>query len=164
MGEPHHKFAADVISRAIQSGQKIVTAESCTGGGIGTALTSVSGSSRVFSGGIIAYSNQVKHDLLSVPQDLLDSYGAVSPAVAKAMADNVRRAFGTDIAVSATGIAGPGGGTDTKPVGLVYLGLSVLGQETTITELRCGEIGRAAVRAKTIDTALELLLRGISEP
>lgn len=164
MDKAAEQIAADLIARAARSGQTIVTAESCTGGGIGAALTSAPGSSRVFAGGIIAYSNQVKHDLLSVPMDMLESYGAVSTPVAKAMADNVRRAFGADIAVSATGIAGPGGGTATKPVGLVYLGLSVLGQETTVTELRCGDTGREKVRVKTVDTALGLLLRGIAEP
>lgn len=163
MADTVHDMAARVISRATASGQTIVTAESCTGGGIGAALTSAPGSSKVFLGGMLAYSNRVKQDFLSISNDLLVAHGAVSAPVAKAMADNVRRAFGAGMAVSATGIAGPGGGTETKPVGLVYVGVSVLGQETLVTELRCGDIGREAVREKTVMTALEVLGRGIIE-
>lgn len=154
-------LAAELIAKAIEREKTIVTAESCTGGGIGAALTSAPGSSKIFLGGITAYSNTVKRDYLSVSEDMLIAHGAVSAPVAKAMADNVRRAFGAAMAVSSTGIAGPGGGTETKPVGLVYIGLSVMGQETLVTELRCGDIGREAVRDKTVEAALNALARGI---
>lgn len=157
MSETIYELAADLVVRAHETGQTIVTAESCTGGGIGAAITSAPGSSRIFLGGIIAYDNTVKLNYLSVSNDLIIAHGAVSAPVAKAMADNVRRTFGATMAVSATGIAGPDGGADTKPVGLVYIGISVMGQETMVSELRCGAIGRDAVRDKTIKKALGAL-------
>lgn len=102
----------------------ISTAESCTSGLVGKLLTNVSGSSDYYMGGIISYSNDVKHRVLGVPQELLDTYGAVSEQVAKAMAEGARRVGGTTYAVSTTGIAGPGGGSDEKPVGLVWFGVT----------------------------------------
>ena len=100
----------------------LVTAESCTGGLIGHALTDVAGSSVYFLGGIIAYSNEAKMNLLHVPEQTLIDYGAVSEQVVLAMASGAREVFRADLAVSVTGIAGPGGGTDEKPVGLTYIG------------------------------------------
>jgi len=102
----------------------IATAESCTGGLLGHVLTSISGSSNYYDRGIISYTNQAKQDLLNVPVDLLQKYGAVSEPVAEKMAEGVRRNASSDIGVSTTGIAGPTGGTKEKPVGLVYIGLS----------------------------------------
>jgi nicotinamide-nucleotide amidase len=112
---------ASVVASALRShGQTLAVAESCTGGWLGQMLTSVPGSSQFFTGGVIAYSNQVKQQLLSVPPSTLDLYGAVSPETACAMALGVKQLLGTDWGLAITGIAGPDGGSDTKPVGLVY--------------------------------------------
>lgn len=156
-------LAVNVISRAAAKGLKIATAESCTGGGIGQALTSVSGSSAAFQGGIITYSNQAKIDLLGVTPVMILRAGAVSADVARVMAEGARQKLGADIAISATGIAGPTGGSAEKPVGLVYLGLSKEGAETTSKELRLGAIGREAVREETIRQALLILQEAMIE-
>ncbi|MBK7921915.1 MAG: competence/damage-inducible protein A [Veillonella sp.] len=102
----------------------ISTAESCTSGLVGKTITNTSGSSAYYMGGVISYSNDIKHRVLGVPQELLDTYGAVSEQVARAMAEGVARVTGTDYAVSTTGIAGPGGGSEEKPVGLVWFGVT----------------------------------------
>ncbi len=102
-------------------GIRLATAESCTGGLIAHLLTCVSGVSTAFMGGIVAYANEAKHDLLAVPEDLLVTYGAVSEPVARAMANGARARLRVDLAVSTTGIAGPGGGSDEKPVGLTFV-------------------------------------------
>ena len=106
----------------------VATAESCTGGLIGHLFTNISGSSNYYDRGVISYSNQAKIELLDVPKDLLEEYGAVSEPVAKAMAEGVRKKAKVDIGISSTGIAGPTGGTEEKPVGLVYIGLSTKNQ------------------------------------
>ena len=108
----------------IENKLTIATAESCTGGLIAHRLTNISGSSAYFDRGIISYSNQAKHDLLDVPDQLIKEYGAVSTEVAEAMANGARKNAHTDIGLSTTGIAGPTGGSKEKPVGLVYIGLS----------------------------------------
>ena len=113
-------LCCDVI-RSLQ-GRTLVTAESLTGGGIGAALTSVSGSSAVYKGGIISYTNAVKNRILGVPLEMLDQYGAVSEPVAKAMAEGVRTLLEADISVSVTGLAGPGGDEYGNPVGTVFIG------------------------------------------
>lgn len=102
----------------------LAVAESCTGGGVGQAITSIPGSSDYFVGGIIAYSNEVKVKQLGLLEKMLEKYGAVSEEAATAMAKGVKKKFGTDYGVSATGIAGPGGGTKEKPVGLIYISVS----------------------------------------
>ncbi len=132
------------------------TAESCTGGGVGYAITAVSGSSAVFWGGIVSYDNSVKHGVLGVPEEVLATKGAVSPECAAAMADGARRRLNTDLAVSITGIAGPGGGSVEKPVGLVWFGLS--SKAGTVTEKKVFLGDREAVRAAAIEHALQLLL------
>jgi len=106
------------------SGSTIATAESCTGGLVGHLLTEIAGSSEVFRGGIIAYADAVKVDSLGVPGPTLASHGAVSAQTAVAMAEGARRALGVDVAVAVTGIAGPGGGTAEKPVGLTYIAVA----------------------------------------
>ena len=111
------------------------TAESCTGGGVGYAITAVSGSSAVFWGGVISYDNSVKHRVLDVPEEILATKGAVSPECAAAMAEGARRLLKTDLAVSITGIAGPGGATVGKPVGLVFAAIRYRGK-TEVFELR----------------------------
>lgn len=116
-------------------GWSCATAESCTGGGIAFAITSIAGSSDYMQGGIIAYSNAVKHALLGVQQTTLDQRGAVSDRCALEMARGVRSALQTDVGISSTGIAGPGGATARKPVGLVYIAVSTPGGEA-VRELR----------------------------
>ena len=113
-----------VVNKLINKNLTISFAESCTGGLLGHRITQVEGSSKVFKGGMIPYSNKAKVDQLNIDQDLLNKFGAVSHEVALKMAKNIRGIFSSDIGVSVTGIAGPGGGTDDKPVGLVYVGYS----------------------------------------
>ena len=113
-------LSSDVI-KTLQ-GKTLATAESCTGGGIGAALTAVSGSSAVYKGGIISYANEIKESLLGVPAAMLAQYGAVSEPVARAMAEGARKALQADIAVSVTGLAGPGGDEYGNPVGTVFIG------------------------------------------
>ncbi len=145
---------SDVISRL--RGKTLATAESCTGGGIGAALTSVSGSSAVYLGGIISYTNQVKRDLLGVPEESLVKFGAVSASVAEAMAYGVRQKLGADIAVSVTGLAGPGGDEYGNQVGTVYIGYS--DEKATFARYFHFEGGREDVRDQAIDAALDLIL------
>ncbi len=120
-------LAQRVEARLTQDGWTLAVAESCTGGLLGATLTRVPGSSACFSGGVIAYANALKVQLLGVDAELLERYGAVSAAVAEAMAQGVRRLCGTNLGLSVTGIAGPGGGTPQKPVGLTYIGLAAAG-------------------------------------
>ena len=133
------------------------TAESCTGGGVGYAITSVSGASAVFWGGVISYDNSVKRDVLGVPAETLETKGAVSSECASAMADGVRQRMGTDLAVSITGIAGPGGGTTEKPVGLVWFGVASKADVRAEKMIFFGD--RDAVRSSAIEHALQLLLK-----
>lgn len=132
------------------------TAESCTGGGVGSAITAAPGSSAVFLGGVISYGNSVKRDVLGVPEDVLATKDAVSPECASAMASGARRLLKADLAVSLTGIAGPDGGSAEKPVGLVWFGLA--SPSTTATERMVFPGDRAAVRAAAVEHALGLLL------
>ena len=137
-------------------GKTLVTAESCTGGGIGAALTAVPGSSDVYKGGIISYTNWVKHNLLGVDQKLLDTLGAVSAPVAKAMAEGARKVLRADIAVSVTGLAGPGGDEFGNPVGLVFIGYSDCRKTLSRRFLFPGD--REAVRQNACREALKLVL------
>ena len=117
-------LASVVLEQLRRRGQTLAVAESCTGGGLGAALAAVPGASDVFLGGVIAYANSVKQGLLGVPADLLEAHGAVSDPVAQAMAQGVRRRTGSDWAQAITGVAGPGGGSAEKPVGLVHLAVA----------------------------------------
>lgn len=138
-------------------GKTLVTAESCTGGGIGAALTAVPGSSAVYKGGIISYTNWVKHNLLSVPQAYLDQFGAVSAPVAEAMALGARQNLEADVAVSVTGLAGPGGDDFGNPVGTVYIGYS--DQNGTVSEKHVFTGDRDSVRQQATIAALQILLK-----
>ena len=138
------------------SGKTLVTAESCTGGGIGAALTSVSGSSAVYKGGVISYTNEVKNQVLGVSQDLLDRYGAVSPWVAGEMASGVRKLLKADIAVSVTGLAGPGGDDRGNPVGTVFIGYEDAAKASVHHFCFTGD--REAVREQAVRAALNLIL------
>lgn len=148
--------AARLIELLRQSKSTIATAESCTGGLLSGVLTEVSGASDVFNFGFVTYSNLAKTDLLGVPAGLLECYGAVSREVAVAMAEGARTHSASTLAIAITGVAGPGGGSEAKPVGLVYIGVAIAGQPTAAHELRLGSIGRAPIRLKTIETALQL--------
>jgi PncC family amidohydrolase len=136
----------------------VATAESCSGGGVTLRMTSVPGSSAYVLGGIVAYANEAKIALLGVPPEMLATHGAVSAECARAMAEGARRAFGADLAVATTGIAGPGGATAGKPVGLVYL--AVAGPEGTPAEVERHHFpgDRAAVVAAAVEGALRLLV------
>ena len=152
----------DVLDRARDQGLKIVTAESCTGGLICAALTSVAGSSDVVERGFVTYSNQAKQEMLGVPVDMLEAYGAVSEQVARAMAEGALEHAHADVAVSVTGIAGPGGGSAEKPVGLVHLAAARRDNPTVHVRLMCGDADRDGIRHAAMMTALELLAEQLS--
>ena len=145
-----------LVAKLKERGLTCVTAESCTGGGVGSAITAVPGSSAVFLGGVISYANEVKRDVLGVPQEILDTHGAVSPECAERMAAGVRNLLKADLAVSLTGIAGPDGGSAEKPVGLVWFGLAAKDGVRTEKMVFAGD--RASVRAQAVNHALGLLL------
>jgi PncC family amidohydrolase len=137
----------------------VATAESCTGGNVAAALTSLAGSSDYVMGGIVSYSNAAKANLLGVSQEILDTRGAVSPECAQAMAEGARRALDTDLAVSTTGIAGPGGGTTRKPVGLVYIAVADHDGAAVTEHHFTGD--RVAVTSAATEAALVMLLERI---
>ena len=139
---------------------KISLAESCTGGMLSSYLTSVSGSSKVFSLGIIAYSNKSKIELLRISKKILRKYGAVSEQVCKVMAKNVSKIGNTNMAVSVTGIAGPRGGTKKKPVGLVYVALKK-GSKIIIKKYLFKNKGRSYIQKTTVNKCLKLILRAL---
>ena len=140
----------------ILKGKTLSTAESCTGGGIGAALTAVPGSSAVYMGGVISYDNAVKMGILGVPEEWIEKYGAVSPWVAMEMASGVRGLLHTDVAVSVTGLAGPGGDEHGHPVGTVYIAYE--DRERNGVHHYHFEGDREAVRNQTIEAALKLIL------
>lgn len=142
-------------------GSMIAAAESCSGGEVAHRITAVPGSSTYFLGSIVAYANGAKHDLLGVPLTVLETKGAVSEECAGAMATGARRAFGADVAIATTGIAGPGGATARKPVGLVYLALASSGGLIVEEHRFSGD--RGAVVAASAEAALRLLLRGVEK-
>ena len=148
-----------MIARAVEAKETLAVAESCTGGMVGAALTSVPGSSAAFLGGTIAYANEIKERALGVPHELLVAHGAVSEEVARAMAEGVRERFGADWGVSTTGIAGPGGGTEEKPVGTVCVGLAGPDGRVDSTTIRLGG-DRSLVRRWSVACALDALRRG----
>lgn len=148
--------AAALIERCRRNGLTLATAESCTGGLIAGLLTSVSGSSDVLDCGFVTYSNGAKARMIGVPAELFARVGAVSEEVARAMAEGAMANSGADLAVAVTGIAGPGGGSALKPVGLVYCTVTRRGRPTRTRELRLGDIGRDAVRLETVRVAVEM--------
>lgn len=148
------KRCCDVLS--CLTGKTLVTAESCTGGGIGAALTAISGSSSVYKGGIISYTNWVKRHILGVDEALLETVGAVSAPVAEAMARGVRERLCADVAVSVTGLAGPGGDEYGNPVGTVFVGYS--DDNITISRRFLFSGDREQIRRQAMEAALELIL------
>ena len=158
-GEDDADLAAVVLENCRVSGYKLAVAESCTGGMLGERLTSVPGSSDVFLGGIVAYHNDVKLALLGVRKDDLERHGAVSEQVAIQMASGIRERLGADIGVSVTGVAGPGGGTAEKPVGLVWIAVHASRPEAR----RFHVVGdRAEIRQRAAQAALEMVRRALS--
>jgi PncC family amidohydrolase len=137
----------------------LAVAESCTGGLLGGAVTAAAGSSQYFRGGVIAYHNDVKRDILGVSQEMLERLGAVSAPVAEAMAAGAAKLFGCDCAMSVTGIAGPGGGTAEKPVGLVFVGAFRRGEALSRRFVFAGN--REAVRGQSVAAAVGLLVEAL---
>ncbi len=142
-------------------GWHITTAESCTGGLIAGLLTAIGGSSDVVDGGAVTYSNAAKTRMLGVPAEMIAAEGAVSEAVARAMAEGARAAAGVDLAIAVTGVAGPGGGTAAKPVGLVWFGLASPGG--TIAKSKQFPGGRTSIRMATVRHAISLLRAEVTE-
>lgn len=153
-------LAERVLDAARTAGLRIATSESCTGGMVAAALTDIAGSSDVFERGFVTYSNDAKAEMLGVKRATLDAYGAVSEAVAAEMAGGALDASSADLAVSITGIAGPGG-SDFKPEGRVCFGVARQGLGTRTSTVEFGPRGRAAVRAAARDHALRLLLSAL---
>lgn len=135
----------------------IVTAESCTGGLIAAALTEIPGSSDVVDRGFVTYSNAAKESVLGVPSEILRRHGAVSEQAARAMAEGALRASPCDVSVAVTGIAGPGGGSAEKPVGLVHFGAARRGGPVLHREARFGDLGRAEIRRRSVLAAFALV-------
>jgi nicotinamide-nucleotide amidase len=136
---------------------RIVTAESCTGGLLSAAITSIPGSSAVFDRGLISYSNRAKQELLDVPGDMIADYGAVSEPVARMMAEGALENSNAHIAVAITGVAGPGGGTELKPVGLVHFATARSNQSVMHKVERYGDIDRHEIQMGAVQIALEML-------
>jgi nicotinamide-nucleotide amidase len=147
------RLLADCRSR----GLKLATAESCTGGLVAALLTEIAGSSDVVERGFVTYSNEAKSELVGVPPDLIARVGAVSEAVARAMAEGAVARARVDLAVAVTGIAGPGGATPGKPVGLVHFACARAGRPTVAERHEFGDIGRGPVRLRSVEVALRLL-------
>lgn len=145
------------LFEAERQGLRIATAESCTGGLIAALLTHIPGSSTAFERGFVTYSNGAKSEMLGVSNDLIADMGAVSQPVATAMAEGALHHARAQIAVAVTGVAGPGGGTPLKPVGLVHLAGARAGRSILHERLELGDIGREAIRLKAVETALNLL-------
>jgi len=150
-------LAQSVLVEAREKALRIATAESCTGGLIAALLTEIPGSSDVIERGFVVYSNRAKSDLLGVPAILIDDQGAVSEAVARAMAEGAVENSNADMAVAVTGIAGPGGGTALKPVGLVHIAAARQDHAILHEAHRFGDIGRSEIRLQSAEAALRLL-------
>jgi nicotinamide-nucleotide amidase len=155
--------AEALVAAYAAAGRTVVTAESCTGGLVAGLLTAVPGSSAVLERGFVTYSNEAKAEAIGVPMDLIRRHGAVSEPVARAMAAGALAASQASVAVAITGIAGPGGGSAEKPVGLVHFGLGQRDGETRHLERRYGDLGRAGIRRAAVADALGLLEDALSD-
>ena len=152
-------LAERVVAANLKAGRMLALAESCTGGLVCAALTEIAGSSAVLDRGFVTYSNEAKHELLGVSNDIIETFGAVSIACAWAMAQGALKRSGADVAVSVSGIAGPDGGTAQKPVGTVVFARAIRGSNEVLAEERWFDVAdRAAVRHHAALVALELLL------
>ena len=155
------ELSAEVGRRCLRHGLSVVTAESCTGGLIGHALTEIAGSSAYYLGGAVSYSDRLKQELLGVPAALIAAHGAVSREVAEAMATGARSAFGADVAVSVTGIAGPGGGSELKPVGLTWVAVADATGVVAGQHIWAGD--RSANKHASAQAALRLLVARLAQ-
>ena len=153
-------FNKKIVSLLKRKKIKISFAESCTGGLLSSAITSVSGSSKVFKMGLITYSNQAKTSLLKVPQTIIKKYGAVSVQCCLAMVNNLSKISKSKVCVSITGIAGPGGGSKQKPIGLVYIGIRV-GKKVVVNKCNFKNKGRIFIQKQTVKKTLNLLAQSI---
>ena len=151
-----------IISLIKRKKMKLAIAESCTGGMLSSAITSVSGSSKVFTMGLVTYSNQAKTGILKVPQKIIKKYGSVSVQCCLAMVNNLSKISNSKVCVSITGIAGPKGGSKQKPVGLVYIGIRV-GKKVIVNKCNFKNKGRAYIQRQTVKKSLNLLLRLIKQ-
>ena len=149
--------AAALIQAYAARGEMIATAESCTGGLVSALLTEIAGSSAVVDRGFVTYSNEAKQDMLGVSASLLETHGAVSEPVARAMAEGALAHSRAHVTVAITGVAGPGGGSEQKPVGLVHFACARRGGRTQAIERRFGDLGRTEVRRAALLCALDLL-------
>ena len=160
MADPLVALAARLGARCVARGLTVATAESCTGGLVAHLITEVPGSSAYLRGGIVAYADDVKRTALGVPAEVLVAHGAVSAQVALAMADGVRHALGADLGVAVTGVAGPDGGSEAKPVGLVYVAVTGLGTPEVRRFQWSGD--RTANKRSSAEAALGMLLERVS--
>ena len=157
MKEELFALAGRLVAEFSQKGLTVSTAESCTGGLIAKSLTDIPGSSAVLAGGCVSYTEAVKQKVLGVPKEILKTKTAVSEDCAKAMAEGARKLFGTDVAVSATGYAGPGGGTEKDPVGTVYIGLATK-EKVVCKRIFVPNATREQVREEAAKTAIEMAI------
>lgn len=156
MNKNAEQETARLAALLLQAGRRVCTAESCTGGLIAKTFTDLAGSSDWFERGFVTYSNEAKREMLAVPASIIEDYGAVSEPVANAMASGALRHSRADFAIAVTGVAGPGGGSEDKPVGTVWI--AIASSDQLVARLFRFEGDRAAVRAATLDTAIEMLL------
>lgn len=152
----HTQQAQNLVTALIAHNKTITTAESCTGGLVSGAITDIAGASAVFTHGFITYSNQAKYDIIGVSVDTLRTYGAVSEHTAQEMAKGALHKANADIAIACTGIAGPDGGTQEKPVGLVYIAIAIKNSDTHVYKKLYGNIGRVQVRNNIVNDAMQL--------
>ena len=157
MTHPLDARATALLQACRARGWMVATAESCTGGLVAALLTEIPGSSDVVERGFVTYSNEAKSEMLGVPAAVIAGHGAVSEPVARAMAEGALAHSRAHVAVSITGVAGPGGGSAAKPVGLVHFGVTVKDRPTLHRERRYGDLGRTQVRARAVEDALALL-------
>ncbi len=151
-----------IISLIKRKRMKLAIAESCTGGMLSSTISSVSGSSKIFSMGLVTYSNQAKISILKIPQKIIKKYGAVSIQCCLAMVNNLSKISKTKVCVSITGIAGPKGGSKQKPVGLVYIGIKV-GKKVTVNKCNFKNKGRIFIQKQTVKKTLNLLVKLIKQ-
>ena len=157
------KRAANVVAACRARGLTLTTAESCTGGLLAALITEAPGASEMFGRGFVTYENAAKIDLLGVPDELIAAHGAVSAEVAEAMAAGALAAAGADLSVAVTGIAGPGGGSEQKPVGRVHIAIAQPGRGPRNRQFDFGELGRSRVRLQSVVKALQLVQEALGE-
>ncbi len=160
-GSDIHSLVLQLAATFDRLGYGLAVAESCTGGQLAAAITDVPGVSSFFFGGVVSYSDNVKREILGVPQEVLTEHGAVSEPTARAMAEGVRQRLATDVGVGITGIAGPGGATDHKPVGLVYIAVATRDRTLCREDVWPGD--RDAVRRASVDASLKLILSALDD-